>query len=63
MILLAGTEASSQRISSLTLSFERIVGDTAKDGSLAWTYVVFARFLLVGKVTDQSITCNATWEL
>lgn len=31
----------------------------AKDGSLAQTYVVIAHFLLVGDVTDQSITCNA----
>lgn len=33
--LSAGTEASSQRISSLTPSFERAVNDMAQDGSLA----------------------------
>lgn len=60
MTLSAGTEASSQRISSLTLSLEGVVGDMAQDGSLAQTYVVLAHFLLVGDVTDQSITCNAT---
>lgn len=60
MTLSAGTEASSQQISSLTLSFARVVGDMAQDGRLAQTYVVLAHFLLVGDVTDQSITCNAT---
>lgn len=40
--------ASSQRTSSLMVSFEREMREIAQDGSLIWTNVVFAHFFCWG---------------
>lgn len=59
----AGSEAFSQRMSSFKVSFEGALREMVRDGSLAWTDVVFAHSHLLGMLLIKVSRAMRLWQV